>query len=79
MSATAFTTPMAITPTDASKPPPSAPGFSRSKIQIKPDRYAALLPPNYMDILPMDVKAAFAAEKFEWGKVPEWIPPKEVR
>ncbi|KAG1735458.1 hypothetical protein EDB19DRAFT_1724599 [Suillus lakei] len=77
--ATAFTTPMATTPTDASKPSASAPGFSRSKIQIKPDRYAALLPPNYMDLLPADVKAAFAAEKFEWGKIPEWIPPKEVR
>jgi nucleoporin NUP42 len=51
----------------------------RSKVQIKPDRYAALLPANYVDILPPDVKAAFAAEKFEWGKIPEWIPPKEVR
>jgi len=38
-----------------------------------------MLPDNYMQLLPEAVKAAFESDKFEWGKVPEWIPPKELR
>jgi len=43
------------------------------------DRYAALLPENYVEILPEVARAAFTAERFEWGGVPEWVPPREVR
>jgi nucleoporin NUP42 len=43
------------------------------------DKYDALLPENYMQLLPQAVKASFESEKFVWGNVPEWIPPKELR
>ncbi|KAF9235577.1 hypothetical protein BU15DRAFT_77894 [Melanogaster broomeanus] len=65
------------------KPAPGKPDFAsaKSRCRAKPgaDRYADLLPPNYTDIIPAEVKAAFLSDKFEWGKIPEWIPPKEVR
>ncbi|KAI5993582.1 hypothetical protein EDD15DRAFT_2266329 [Pisolithus albus] len=65
------------------KPSSGAPDFAlaKSSVRCKPesDRFAALLPPNYLDIIPPDVRAAFESDKFEWGKIPEWIPPKEVR
>jgi len=38
-----------------------------------------MLPENYLEILPPDVKAAFEAPKFTWGQVPEWIPPVSLR
>jgi nucleoporin NUP42 len=45
-----------------------------------PDPYAHLLPPNYIQTLPESIKAAFAREEdFEWGNIPEWIPPTEMR
>ena len=52
---------------------------SRVRAKLEGDRFISLLPPNYSDILPADVKTAFTNDKFEWGKIPEWIPPKEVR
>ncbi|KIJ69744.1 hypothetical protein HYDPIDRAFT_78250, partial [Hydnomerulius pinastri MD-312] len=73
----------------ASSNTPSAPSatgapdfaLAKSRTRAKPeaDRYAPLLPNDYFDIIPADVKAAFMGDKFEWGKIPEWIPPKEVR
>jgi nucleoporin NUP42 len=38
-----------------------------------------MLPPNYMALLPAAAKAAFEREQFEWGMVPEWVPPRELR
>ncbi|KAI6135233.1 hypothetical protein EDD17DRAFT_1546695 [Pisolithus thermaeus] len=76
---------MAPSPTTSgmSKPSSGPPDFAlaKSRVHCKPetDRFAALLPPNYLDIIPPDVRAAFESDKFEWGKIPEWIPPKEVR
>ena len=35
------------------------------------------LPSNYTTILPGLAMEAFKVPKFEWGKVPEWIPPVE--
>ncbi|TFK29045.1 hypothetical protein FA15DRAFT_633053 [Coprinopsis marcescibilis] len=37
------------------------------------------LPANYSEILPAGALVAFKGGKFEWGKVPEWIPPLELR
>jgi nucleoporin NUP42 len=37
------------------------------------------LPPNYTQLLPEAAMAAFKAAKFEWGKVPQFVPPVEVR
>jgi nucleoporin NUP42 len=31
------------------------------------------------DVLPPSVLEAFKGQKFEWGKVPEWVPPLELR
>ncbi|KAI6040414.1 hypothetical protein EDC04DRAFT_1509418 [Pisolithus marmoratus] len=82
----AFPTASLMTPsqtTASGKPSSGAPDFAlaKSRIQCKPeaDRFLAQLPPNYFDIIPSDVRAAFESDKFEWGKIPEWIPPKEVR
>jgi len=41
--------------------------------------YDALLPPNYAGLLPETVVEAFKNEKFEFGKVPDWVPPVEFR
>jgi len=84
----AASSPMSAFPTGSPfggtrKPSSTGPDFALAKSRVRPkldgDRFTSLLPPNYSDILPADVKAAFMSEKFEWGKIPEWIPPKEVR
>jgi hypothetical protein len=43
------------------------------------DKHDALLPASYMSMLPAMVKEAFEAKSFAWGKVPEWMPPLELR
>jgi nucleoporin NUP42 len=47
------------------------------------DPYASLLPPNYLEMLPKEVKDAFASDRFVFGDgevgVPWWIPPLEMR
>ncbi|KDQ15489.1 hypothetical protein BOTBODRAFT_65540 [Botryobasidium botryosum FD-172 SS1] len=50
-------------------------GFS----QPPKDPFASLLPPNYLEILPQSLRAAFESDEFEWGNIPEWIPPTELR
>ncbi|KAF9476715.1 hypothetical protein BDN70DRAFT_811804 [Pholiota conissans] len=37
------------------------------------------LPADYADILPQDAILAFKEAKFEFGSVPEWVPPVSVR
>jgi nucleoporin NUP42 len=51
----------------------------RSPYKPDIDKYDAMLPSNYLQLLPQAVKAAFESKKFTWGNVPEWIPPKELR
>ncbi|KAL0581487.1 hypothetical protein V5O48_000530 [Marasmius crinis-equi] len=41
--------------------------------------YDSQLPLNYLEVVPKAVVEVFKAEKFEWGKVPDWIPPLELR
>ena len=41
--------------------------------------YDGQLPSNYEEVLPEDVVDAFKAMRFEWGGVPEWVPPVGVR
>ncbi len=43
------------------------------------DKYDSLLPENYLQIIPVDAKEAFESRRFEWGKIPARIPPKELR
>ncbi|KAF8510727.1 hypothetical protein BU17DRAFT_55166, partial [Hysterangium stoloniferum] len=43
------------------------------------DLCTMLLPPNYLDIIPKAAKDAFASQEFQWGHVPEWAPPMEMR
>ncbi|KAF7306333.1 C3H1-type domain-containing protein [Mycena indigotica] len=73
----------ASTPGLPSGPPPP-PDFE--KIKSEPTRYVpgstmydSVLPPDYMGKMPEHVLSAFKAVKFEWGKVPEWVPPIELR
>jgi len=41
--------------------------------------YDQQLPQRYGEMLPKTALEAFRAARFEWGKVPEWVPPLEVR
>ncbi|KAF5322519.1 hypothetical protein D9619_000184 [Psilocybe cf. subviscida] len=48
---------------------------------VKPgvNPYDSMLPPNYAEMLPQSVQEAFKAPSFEWGNVPDWVPPLSVR
>ncbi|KAG7097553.1 hypothetical protein E1B28_004891 [Marasmius oreades] len=53
--------------------------MSQSYVQGKCP-YDSQLPANYLsEVVPKNVIELFKAEKFEWGKVPDWIPPLELR
>lgn len=73
---------MTVTPS-SEKPASGMPDFASAKLtaRMKPgaDRYLDLFPNDYNEMIPADVKAAFTRAKFEWGKIPDWIPPEEVR
>ena len=70
-------------PTDAPKPhaKSTAPDFATAKSTFRPgfDPYDSLLPANYSSLLPDNVRAAFAASRFSWDNVPDWIPPLDMR
>jgi nucleoporin NUP42 len=58
------------------------PDFANAKSGYQPGAtpYDQQLPPDYMSaVLPPLVLETFKAQKFEWGKVPEWVPPLELR
>ncbi|KAF8517137.1 hypothetical protein BU17DRAFT_50197, partial [Hysterangium stoloniferum] len=59
----------------------SKPGSDHASFSFEnsKDPYAVLLPPNYLDIIPKAAKDAFASQEFQWGHVPEWAPPMEMR
>ena len=67
------------------KAPPKKPDFAaaRKRRLYKPgsNKYDDLLPPNYIDLVPKEALEQFKSEseKFEWSKIPEWVPPKELR
>ncbi|TBU58675.1 hypothetical protein BD310DRAFT_819097, partial [Dichomitus squalens] len=75
--------PNPITP--AAKSPPIKPDFAKArKLKLyKPgaSNYDDLLPPNYIDLVPKEALEQFKSEseKFDWAKIPEWVPPKELR
>lgn len=76
----------AVSPSKSSAAPHSqaksaAPDFSNAKSTYKPglNPYDALLPANYSSLIPDSVRAAFAAPRFSWGNVPDWIPPTDMR
>ena len=70
-------------PTGALKPhaQSTAPDFANAKSTYRPgsDPYDSLLPANYSSLLPDNVRAAFAASRFSWDNVPDWIPPLDMR
>ena len=67
----------------SNKPKSGKPDFAAALLTVRCqpglDKYDALLPPNYLEILPKNALEAFRAEKFDWGAVPEFVPPREVR
>jgi nucleoporin NUP42 len=70
-----------VAPTPSNKPKSGPPDFQNapSKYKVGANRYDALLPADYLELLPAPAKEAFESKKFEWGKVPEWIPPVSLR
>jgi nucleoporin NUP42 len=60
---------------------PPAGKSARTKSVFKPGStpYDQQIPPNYKEALPKSVVQAFESQKFEWGDIPEWVPPVEVR
>ncbi|KAG6902201.1 hypothetical protein C0995_003033 [Termitomyces sp. Mi166 len=71
--------PMASPSTSINKS--TTPDFAgaRSLYQQGLTPYDQLLPADYAQRLPEGVRSAFEGERFEWGSVPEWVPPMEVR
>lgn len=63
------------------KPKSTMPDFANFKARYQPglNKYDDLLPQNYLQLLPKAAREAFESATFEWGKIPEWIPPKELR
>lgn len=57
------------------------PDFERAVYNYRPGLipHDKNLPPNYAEVLPEKMMVAFKAMKFEWGNVPVWVPPVEVR
>ncbi|KAF8237897.1 hypothetical protein L208DRAFT_1355643 [Tricholoma matsutake] len=67
---------------DKGKSVAGPPDFVNAKSSYQPGAtpYDEQLPPNYTTaVLPQSVLETFKGQKFEWGKVPEWIPPLELR
>ena len=54
---------------------------SRTRSVFKPGStpYDQQIPSNYKEELPKSVVQAFESQNFEWGEVPECVPPVEVR
>ena len=57
------------------------PKSSRTKSVYKPGStpYDQQIPSDYKEALPKSAVEAFESQNFEWGKVPECIPPVETR
>ena len=65
------------------KPKVGPPDFSVALATVKPDlgrdKHDAILPSDYADQIPESAKEAFASDHFELGKIPEWVPPVQLR
>lgn len=65
------------------KPKVGPPDFEAALAIVKPelgrDKHDVVLPPDYADQIPDSAKEAFAKERFELGKVPDWVPPVQLR
>ncbi|KAG8925190.1 hypothetical protein FRC02_009867 [Tulasnella sp. 418] len=71
----AFSRPAGFAGFGGQPPPPPPPAQPQPE-----DSSTGKLPPNYLEVLPQQIKDAFAREdEFEWMNVPEWIPPLEMR
>jgi nucleoporin NUP42 len=51
----------------------------QSRARAGADQHDALLPADYLALLPAAARAAFEAPAFAWGGVPEMVPPIELR
>jgi len=76
----------AATASSATNPithPKTRPDFAAllTKVRATPGftPYDSLLAPEYAKMIPERVVQAFMKDKFEFGQVPEWVPPIEVR
>jgi nucleoporin NUP42 len=69
------------TPTATLSTIPPTTKSSRTKSVFKPGStpYDQQIPSNYKETLPKSVVKAFESQNFEWGEVPEWVPPVEIR
>lgn len=54
---------------------------AKKRWKAKPgrDNYDDMLPADYAEVLPPEAIQAFRADRFELGKIPEFVPPKELR
>ena len=59
--------------------PETKPARTKSVYQPGSTPYDQQIPSNYKEALPKTVVQAFESQKFEWGDIPEWVPPVEVR
>jgi len=63
--------------------PKTKPDFARllTKVRAKPGYtpYDSLLGPEYAKMVPQRVMEVFMKDRFEFGQVPDWVPPLEVR
>jgi len=79
----AATTTAAPSSTNPLTHPKTKPDFARllTKVRVKPGYtpYDSLLGPEYAKMIPQRVVQAFMKDKFEFGQVPDWVPPLEVR
>ncbi|TDL30042.1 hypothetical protein BD410DRAFT_50624 [Rickenella mellea] len=76
--ASAFGAP-APAPKQKTGPPDFQAAIASFKATPGEDKYDALLPPNYADLLPAAAREAFESAKFEWGKIPDLVPPPQFR
>ncbi|KAF8892857.1 hypothetical protein CPB85DRAFT_1331113 [Mucidula mucida] len=60
---------------------PAGPDFGAKPGVYRPGTspYDSLLPQDYMNKLSEEAREAFKADRFTWGKVPDFVPPLELR
>ncbi|KAF8644450.1 hypothetical protein AX16_008449 [Volvariella volvacea WC 439] len=68
-----------MTPAPSKGPELDFAAAARNSYKPNSTPYDSQLPQNYMEMVPQEMMEAFKADKFEWGKVPEWIPPLQLR
>jgi nucleoporin NUP42 len=72
--------PLSAFPSQIKPPPAGPPDFLNAKSTYRPGLTPYdQLPDGYINMIPPKAMEAFKSQRFEWGKVPDWIPPKELR